>query len=81
MMLIPVKNHKAVLEHVVTTVFHLEPNNEIWRALVNDVQIEDQLDIYRLLRLSPKEIATLEYKPKDSKIKCTPTQGTCSPHY
>ena len=54
MMSIPVKKHKVVLEHVITTVFHLEPNNEIWRALVNDVWIEEWLDIYRLLRLPLK---------------------------
>ena len=64
--------HKVVLKHVVTTVFHLEPNNEIWRALINDVWIEEWLDIYQLIRLSPDEIATLEYKPKDTSIKLAP---------
>ena len=56
--------------------FWLEPNNEIWRALINDIRIEEWLDIYRLLRLSPDEIATLEYKPTDSSIKlATLTRG------
>ena len=47
MSLLPVNKCKAALEHLVTMVFQLEPKNEIWKALVNDVRKEEQLDIYR----------------------------------
>ena len=70
--LLPVNKCKAALEHVVTMVFQLEPKNEIWKALVNDVRKEEQLDIYRLLRLDPDEIATLEYRLKDSSTTLVP---------
>ena len=76
MSLLPVKEGKAALEHVITTVFHIEPKNEIWKALVNDVRSEEHLDIYRFLQLDPDEVAILEYKMKDSTTKLVPlTKG------
>ena len=76
MSLFPVKEHKAVLEHVVTTVFCLEPKNEIWKAHVNDVMSKEHLDIYRFLQLDPDEVAKLEHKTKDSTTKLFPlTKG------
>ena len=49
MSLLPVEKCKVALEHAITTVFCLEPKNEICKALVNDVRSEEHLDIYRFL--------------------------------
>ena len=43
---------------------------------MNNVRSEEHLDIYRFIQLDPDEIATLEYKTKDSTTKLVPlTKG------
>ena len=72
MSLLAVEKCREALEYVVTIVFHLKPKNEVWIALVNAVKDEEQLDIYRLIRMDPDHISLLEYKPDSNSMKCIP---------
>ena len=48
---------------MVTTVFGLCTDNDMWKAFVYDMGSEDLLDIYRLTGMAPINVAELDFKP------------------
>ena len=60
-----VEKCKDAFKHVVTTVFGLPADNNIWKAFVYDMGSEDLLDIYRLTGMAPIDVAEMDFKPNE----------------
>ena len=56
--LLAVEKCKDAFEHVVTTVFGLPADNDIWKTFVFDLGSEDLLDIYRLTGMTLRTYLT-----------------------
>ena len=63
--LLSVEKCKAAFKHVVTTVFGLPMDSNIWKAFVFDMGSEDLLNIYRLTGMAPIDVAELDFKPNN----------------
>ena len=63
--ILAVEKRKAAFKYVVTTVFGLPADNDIWKAFVFDMGSEDLLNIYRLTGMAPINVAELDVKPKE----------------
>jgi hypothetical protein len=58
--LLPDDRHKEVLEHVINNISHYDKPSPLMEALVNDAGAEDILDFYRLIKMSPGDVDSLE---------------------
>ena len=73
MSLLPIDKCKDTFKHVVTTVFGLPTNNDIWKAFVYDMGSEDLLNIYRhTVAMAPNDVAELDFKPNDRAKSAVP---------
>ena len=57
---------------MVTTVFGLPTDNDIWKAFVYDMGSEDLINIYRLTGMAPNDVAELDFKPNDGAKNAVP---------
>jgi hypothetical protein len=58
--LLPDDRCKEVLEHVINNISHYEKPSPLMEALVNNAGAEDLLDFYRLAKMSPGDVDSLE---------------------
>ena len=68
------KKRKESLMYVVTTLMNLPAGNNLLRALIHDMDSEENLDIYRLVTMSEEEIEGLEYTPDGAHANTKPTK-------
>jgi hypothetical protein len=66
--LLPDDRHKEVLEHVITNISHYEKPSPLMEALVNNAGAEALLDLYRLIKISPEDVDSLEVITSEGRV-------------
>jgi hypothetical protein len=59
---------KEVLEHVINNISCYEKPSPLMEALVNDARAKDLLDFYRLIKMSPGDVDSLEVTTSEGQI-------------
>jgi hypothetical protein len=66
--LLPDERCKEVLEHVINNISCYEKPSPLMEALVNDAGAEDLLDFYRLIKMSPGDVDSLEVTTSEGQV-------------
>jgi hypothetical protein len=66
--LLPDGRCKEVLEHVINNISHYEKPSPLMEALVNDAGAKDLLDFYRLVKMSPGDVDSLEVTTSEGQV-------------
>jgi hypothetical protein len=69
--LLPDDRCEEVLEHVINNISHYEKPSPLMEALVNDAGAEDLLDFYRLIKMSPGDVDSLEVTTSEGRVPLT----------
>jgi hypothetical protein len=66
--LLPDDRRKEVLEHMINNISHYEKPIPLMEALVNDAGAKDLLDFYRLVKMSPGDVDSLEVTTSEGQV-------------